>query len=281
MTDTARKPLSLLIQDHAASLSPTDRQLADLILGFPGEIASYSAVELAKMAGTSNAAVSRFVQRLGFRSYEDMKRHARDMRSEGFPTYLLEKNQTDTAGQIARHVHVSQQNIAGTFGALDPAELGAATAAISNAGKVVFAGMRNGHFLAKYLRWQVSEVCPNTVLLPSDGETVAETLAGLTKDDVIVVFAIRRLVPIVRAMIGLLPSLPAKTLFITDQHYRERYKPTWMLRCITQSPAPLDNHTAVLLLCHILADEVFRYRGDPGRNRLRDIEDMHHVLGEI
>lgn len=281
MTDIERKPLSLLIQERAAHLSPTDRQLADLILGFPGEIASYSAVELAKMAGTSNAAVSRFVHRLGFRTYEDMKRHARDMRSEGFPTYLLEKHQTDTAGQIARHVHVSQQNIVETFNSLDPAELSAATEGIATARKVVFIGMRNGHFLAKYLRWQISEVCPDTALLPCDGETIAESLVGLTKDDVIVVFAIRRLVPIIRAAIGLLPSLPARTLLVVDQHYRESYQPTWMLRCMTQSPAPLDNHAALLVLCHILADEIFRYRSDAGRQRLTSIEDMHHVLGEM
>lgn len=281
MTNVERKPLSLLIHEHAEHLSPTDRQLADLILGFPGEIASYSAVELAKMAGTSNAAVSRFVHRLGFRNYEDMKRHSRDMRSEGFPTYLLEKQQTDAAGQIARHVHVSQQNIAETFGALDPAELSAATEGIATARKVVFIGMRNGHFLAKYLRWQISEVCTDTVLLPCDGETIAESLTGLSKDDVIVVFAIRRLVPIIRAAIGLLPSLPARTLLIADQHYRESYQPTWMLRCMTQSPAPLDNHAALLVLCHILADEVFRFRSDAGHQRLTSIEDMHHVLGEI
>src|SRR5690606_23478725 len=110
-----RKPLSLLIHEHAGSTSPADRQLADVILSFPGDIASYTAVELAKMAGISNAAVSRFVHKLGFRNYEDMKRHAPDLRSEGVPNYLLEKDPTDTVGQIARHVHFGQQNIAETF----------------------------------------------------------------------------------------------------------------------------------------------------------------------
>ncbi len=281
MTDIARKPLSLIIQENAENLSPTDRQLADLILGFPGDIASYSAVELAKMAGTSNAAVSRFVQRLGFRTYEDMKHHARDLRSEGYPTYLLEKQQTDTTGQIARHVHVSQQNIVETFGALNPSDLHSASEAIATARKVIFVGMRNGHFLAKYLRWQISEVRPDTILLPNDGETIAESLAGLTEDDVIVVFALRRIVPIMRSVIELLPSLPARTLLLVDQHYREQYQPTWLLRSVTQSPAPLDNHTALLVLCHIMADEVFRYRGDTGRQRLTSIEDMHHLLGEM
>ncbi|CZT38088.1 MurR/RpiR family transcriptional regulator [Rhizobium sp. 9140] len=238
MSSNQRKPLSLLIHERAGSLSPADRQLADVILSFPGEIASYTAVELAKMAGISNAAVSRFVQKLGFRSYEDMKRHARDLRSEGAPNYLLEKGPTDTVGQIARHVHFGQQNIAETFSGLDPTALAAATQGIASAEKIVFVGVRNGHFLAKYLRWQISLVCLNTVLLPSDGETIAESLSSLTERDVVVVFAIRRLVPLIRATLALLPQLRARSLLIVDQHYREPLQPTWLLRCVTHSPSP-------------------------------------------
>ncbi|WP_188721171.1 hypothetical protein [Nitratireductor aestuarii] len=47
------------------------------------------------------------------------------------------------------------------------------------------------------------------------------------------------------------------------------------------SPSPLDNHAAVLVLCHIMADELFRLRGNTGRHRLTEVEDMHHLLGEI
>jgi DNA-binding MurR/RpiR family transcriptional regulator len=281
MDEKRRKPLSLLIQEHAGSLSPADRQLADLILSFPGEIASYTAAELARMAGTSNAAVSRFVHKLGFRNYEDMKRHSRELRREGFPNYLIDKDPGSTVEQIARQVGISQRNITETFATLDPGELDAAARAIASAGRIVFIGMRNGHFLAKYLRWQIGEVCGNTHLLPDNGETLAETLADLDERDIVVLFAIRRLVPVVRALIGMLPGLPVRTLFIADQHYREPFTPNWLLRCSTHSPSPLDNHTAVLLLCHILVDEVFRHRGKEGRNRLNRIEDMHHVLGEL
>lgn len=47
--------------------------------------------------------------------------------------------------------------------------------------------------------------------------------------------AIRRLVPIIRAAIGLLPSFPARTLLIVDQNYRESYQLAWMLRLMTQA----------------------------------------------
>lgn len=282
MTEPVQITLSLRIHEHADALSPTDRQIADLILNFPGEIASYSAIELAKMAGTSNAAISRFVQRLGFRNYEEMKHHARDMRTSGFPVYLLEKETVkDLPSQIERHVRVSSENISDTFGSMDPTVISAAVDGIVSARRVIFLGMRNGHFLAKYLRWQISEVHPRTELLPNDGETIAETLAGLTEQDVVVIFAIRRLVPMVRSVLNLVGSLKARTLFITDQHYREKARPTWEMKCATRSPSPLDNHVAVLLLCHLIADEAIRISGDAGRSRLNVIEDLHNIIGEI
>ena len=57
--------LSARIRSCYEDLSPTDRRLADLMLEYPGDIASYSASELARLTNVSNAAVSRFVQRLG------------------------------------------------------------------------------------------------------------------------------------------------------------------------------------------------------------------------
>jgi DNA-binding MurR/RpiR family transcriptional regulator len=276
------RSLSLLIQDHAAVLSPTDRQIADLILSFPGEIASYSANELAKMSGTSNAAVTRFVRRIGFRNYEEMKRHARDMRASGSPIYLMEKNGVRTLSeQIERHVSISLTNITETFSSIDPNVLSEATEGLASARRVVFVGMRNGYFLAQYLRWQISEVRERTELLPTAGETLAETLAGLTDKDVLVVFAIRRILPMISSVLDVARGLKCRTLVIADRYFADSGGYTWLLSCDTRSRSPLDNHVAVLALCHIIADEMMQVLGTVGRKRLSAIEDLHLELKEI
>jgi DNA-binding MurR/RpiR family transcriptional regulator len=276
------RSLSLLIQDHAAVLSPADRQIADLILSFPGEIASYSANELATMSGTSNAAVTRFVRRIGFRNYEEMKRHARDMRASGSPVYLMEKNGARTLSQqIERHVGVSLDNITETFANLDPGVLSEAVEGLASARRVVFVGMRNGHFLAQYLRWQISEVRDQTELLPAAGETLAETLAGLTEKDVLVIFAIRRILPMIRSVLEVARGLKVRTLVISDRYFAATEGYTWLLSCATRSRSPLDNHVAVLALCHVIADEMIQALGTAGRKRLSLIEDLHLELKEI
>src|SRR3954465_13839805 len=88
--------LSARIRSCYEDLSQTDRRLADLMLEYPGDIASYSASELARLTNVSNAAVSRFVQRLGFRNYEELRVLAREAKSWGSPLYLL--NHTPAAG---------------------------------------------------------------------------------------------------------------------------------------------------------------------------------------
>src|SRR5690349_16078146 len=105
---TAPHSLSGRIRACHEELSPTDRRLADLILEYPGDIASYSASELARIAGVSNAAVSRFVQRLGFRNYEELRVMAREARSWGSPLYLLDHGVgADRAGSVQAHFKTS------------------------------------------------------------------------------------------------------------------------------------------------------------------------------
>jgi DNA-binding MurR/RpiR family transcriptional regulator len=274
--------LTLLIQEHAERLSPTDRQIADLVLSFPGELASYSATELARMSGTSNAAVTRFVRRIGFRSYEEMKHHVRDIRRTGSPAYLMEKESVGTIGdQIKRHMLASLGNIENTFADLDPDALSEAVEGIATARRVAFIGMRNGHFLAKYLRWQVSECRGGTELLPRSGETLAESLVDLGADDVLVIFAIRRIVPSMRAVLALTKTLKCRTLIVADHFFHTDVRATWLLTCATRSPSPLDNHVSVLLLCHIIADELLQSLNAAGRKRLVAIEDMHLTIGEM
>src|ERR1700738_5273100 len=98
-TPDERRSVSIhaLVRAGYALLAPTERRVADLILNFPGELSGYSASELARMAKISNATVTRFVRRLGFQNYEEMRHHARAEREAGAPLYLLDGAFADPA----------------------------------------------------------------------------------------------------------------------------------------------------------------------------------------
>ena len=47
------------------------------------------------------------------------------------------------------------------------------------------------------------------------------------------------------------------------------------------APGPLDNHVAVIALCHLLANSVIELSDHAGRERLAGIEARHDAMGEF
>ena len=124
--------LSARIRSCYEDLSPTDRRLADLMLEYPGDIASYSASELARLTNVSNAAVSRFVQRLGFRNYEELRVLAREAKSWGSPLYLMNHAPAaNGADFVNAHLQACADNVSGTFQQIDPAVIDAVAEAVA------------------------------------------------------------------------------------------------------------------------------------------------------
>ncbi|HLS42296.1 MAG TPA: MurR/RpiR family transcriptional regulator, partial [Paenalcaligenes sp.] len=78
-------------------LHPAERRLGDFVCDFPGELASFSASELAELAHVSKATVTRFVKRLGYENYEEARRHARAERSTGSRFFLA--SSTDVSNE--------------------------------------------------------------------------------------------------------------------------------------------------------------------------------------
>jgi DNA-binding MurR/RpiR family transcriptional regulator len=270
------------VRDQLHELPPTERRLADLVLDFPGELASYTASELAALASVSNATVSRFIRRLGYENYDEARRHAREEKGSGSPLFLAAVKPAAEGGLVAAHEQQSHANLATTFNRISDAMTTDVAEAILAARKVRLVGYRNSHFLANYLRWQLIQVREYTSVIPGAGETLGEYLAGISHFDCVIIFALRRRVPQLARIVEHAAKVGAKTLYITDHTYGTDPLPvTWLVRCETQAPGPLDNHVAVLGLCHLLAARVLELAGPAGRRRLTAIEAAHDALDEL
>ena len=64
-------------------------------------------------------------------------------------------------------------------------------------------------------------------------------------------------------------------------HALEAPPPPLTFRCETRSLAALDTHVAALAVIHALAAELIPLTGEPGRARIRAIEDLHERLQEL
>ncbi|CAN7470962.1 MULTISPECIES: MurR/RpiR family transcriptional regulator [Ensifer] len=262
-------------------LHPAERRLGDFLCDFPGEVASYSAQELAALAHVSKATVSRFIQRLGYENYEEARRHARADKQTGSRLFLA--TSADTAGEQSVTAHVAQgvANIEATFLAISETQINAASAALLKARKVWVIGFRASHSFATYLQWQLTQVIENISAIPGGGQTLGEHLVSFTPDDVVIVFGLRRRIALMDALINQVEKSGARLLYITDEGVPFLSQAEWHFRCQTLAPGPLFNHVSVMALCHLLTTRCIETAGISGRNRLRGIEALNDALEEL
>ncbi|MBP1873588.1 HTH-type transcriptional regulator HexR [Ensifer adhaerens] len=262
-------------------LHPAERRLGDFLCDFPGEVASYSAQELAALAHVSKATVSRFIQRLGYDNYEEARRHARADKQTGSRLFLA--TSADTAGEQSVTAHVAQgvANIEATFLAISETQINAASAALLKARKVWVIGFRASHSFATYLQWQLTQVIENIAAIPGGGQTLGEHLVSFTPDDVVIVFGLRRRIALMDTLLGQVERSGARLLYITDEGVPFLSQAEWHFRCQTLAPGPLFNHVSVMALCHLLTTRCIETAGVTGRNRLRGIEALNDALEEL
>lgn len=277
MNATDRSFLSR-VRDTLDDLHPAERRLGDFVCDFPGELASYSASELAKLAQVSNATVTRFVRRLGYESYEEARRHARAERQTGSRLFM---STSGDAQSVAAHVAQGIANLEGTFASIGDTSVDAIADAILQARKTWVLGFRSSHAFADYLRWQLTQVVENIVTIPGPGETLGEHLVSVDDRDVAIVFGLRRRVAQMETILSAIEKSGAKLLYLTDEGAPLRQSTTWHFRCQTLAPGALFNHVSVMAICHLIATRAIERAGAIGRARLRGIEKFGDSLEEL
>ena len=277
--------LEARIHAHYAVLPPAEKRLGDLLLSFPGDIATYSAGELADAAGTSRAAASRFFQRLGYRDFNEARQQARDAKRWGSPVYLSSGGQAASgpASQpIADHLAQESHNLTRTLEAIRPDRLRDAVDAIAHARRVHVAGFRNSHMLAGYLQRQLQIVRPDVALLPKSGQTLAEDLVDIVEGDVLIMVGMRRRVGMVSRILEIARQQGARTLLLTDPSAAEpTHHANWTFSCEVRSQSLFDSYSAAMSVINLLCTSLFHHELNRGQERLKRIETLHDELDEL
>ena len=262
-------------------LHPAERRLGEFLCDFPGELASYDAQELARLANVSKATVSRFVRRLEYASYDEARRHAREEQRSGSRLFLSHPGDANPEASLMAAVEQGKVNLDRTFATIPQAEIDALARAMLGARKVWIVGFRASHPLADYLRWQLTQVIENVVSIPGGGETLGEHLASVAAEDCVIAFGLRRRVAGMEALLDYLAASKAPLAYITDEGLEPDRRARWHMRCQTASNGPLFNHVAVMALCHVLIARTIELSGPSGRGRLRRIELANDTLDEL
>lgn len=265
------------IEKHYAELGPQEQKAADTLLDRLGDLAVYNAAELAELSGVSKATISRLFRRLGYADFNEVKEHARTLRSSGVP---LPTQGPD--GGISLHLAADRQNLGRLFETFDDDRLLGVARQVAGARNVLLIGFRNSFPIALHLREQLLQCRSSVNLAPQPGQSVAEELAGLGDADVVILLGFRRRPQGFDGVLKAAAATGASTILIGDPSARwlAGGASTW-IECRVEGSAAFDSYAAAMSLMSAIANGVLAAVGRPGRDRVREITGIFDSLGEI
>lgn len=170
--------LALRIQERLDKLPPSERKLAALVLDRQDDILTYSATELAALAGVSKATAARLFQSLGYRDFNEVRLQAREERNrtEPFARSAVPAAAATGGRSIGAHLRLEVANLTRTFEELRPDVLDRAAALLADAPRLWLLGTGAEEGLVRHARLLFARVRPDVQLLGA-GAVLAEDLA--------------------------------------------------------------------------------------------------------
>ena len=251
------------IRDAYDALPLGERKLAELILEMRGDLAAYSATELASRAGVSKATGARLVRRLGYADFHEMRQQARNSFQNGSPLAELSSGH-GLEGTLAQHLGHDIACLTRTVETIRSDQAQSAVNMLTAAQRVTVVGFRNSYPLAFYARELLVQVRPRVNLLPVTGQTASEELSDLDADDAILAFA------------------EARTILMGDSSLGDVGKAADVVfRCFSRGARLFDSYVAAMSLVNYLASDVALALGAAAQERLRRIESLHDEFNDL
>lgn len=281
MFHMAMMSLAQSIHDQYDSLPVGERKFADILLEIEGELASYSATELAARAGVSKATATRLVRRLGFDDYLQMRQQAREAKRSGSPLASLSALAGER-GTLGAHLEHDVACLVQTFDGASADRVRCAIEILTTARRIWVIGFRNSHALALYARELLVQVKPDVRLLPAPGQTVAEELSTLGHDDAVLMLGFRRRPPVLTRILRAATQAGAHVVLLADPSFGAADNMAQVtLRCISRGSSLFDSYVAPVSLVNYLCAGVTTALGETAQARLRRIEQLHDELVEL
>lgn len=275
------KALDVRILDLYESLTPLERQLANVVLEHQRDFSSYSATELARRAEVSKATAARLFRRLGYASFDEARRQARSLRHWGSPLNILDTldSADDMRPNVLTHVQTDLANITRTFEALDGASIGRAADLLSKAERIWVIGFRASQPLAESLLYWLSVVRPGVRLIEGSGLAFAEAAIDMHQGDAALAIGFRRRTRMLRALLKRAKDVRVKIVLITDVSASTTAKlADVVLRCHSRPSYLFDSYAAVISVMNYLTAAVALRLGEGARKRMSEIDDLHEAL---
>lgn len=281
--------LILRIQDKYARLTTSEQRLADILVASDDNILTYSATELAQLAGISKATVARFFQKLGYADFNEVRTQAREERNRTQPYQvmvadtLVARNKPQQSVSISEHLEMEVANITRTFETLNTELLRDSAKLIKQAPCVWFLGLGIEAGLAQYGRVLLSRVRPNVQVLGATQGAWAEDLAMTGPKDVLIILNLGVGHRVVKSILSFAKTTRMKVIVIADHFsikYLKRYADL-IIPCYVASPALGSSHIAIVSTLRLITLAYVDIAKNTAEQRSQIIGDINEELDDF
>lgn len=273
-----------LIRSRYDDLSPSDRKLSDVIVAHQKDLATYSATELAQLAGVSKASAARYFKRIGYQDFNEFRTAIRARVSSESPLFNLDRvAQTgDPHPGFTSHIEADIRSLATTLERLDSGELNRALELLKNARRIWVVGYRNGYASAFYAHALFSHAKADVSLINEAASKSADVLVDMEKHDVLFAVDFRRRTRLLPKVVRVAREAGASVVLLTYAPLSDvASQSNVVLHCPTQGSAIFDSYVAAMSIVNYLGMELVTDAHASSRRRMQRIERIHQMLDDL
>ncbi|MBT4091093.1 MAG: MurR/RpiR family transcriptional regulator [Deltaproteobacteria bacterium] len=240
-------------------LTPTERKPARILLdNYPME-GLVTIAQFAKKAKVSGPTVLRLVAKLGFARYPEFQNKLRQELQARLET-PVQKTPKQAKKSVRSHDFIAEfsdtvcQNIKKSFKNIPVSEINSVTQSLGNTQQAVYLiGGRYTFVMAEHFYLHLHAIRPNVSHIDRQSSTWADHLLDIKKNDLVIVFDIRRYQDDIVSFAGKALKMGAKIILFTDQWLSPIASIAHHVFTLqTKAPSNWDSSTAIMTLIDLI-----------------------------
>jgi DNA-binding MurR/RpiR family transcriptional regulator len=278
--------LALRIQERFEKLAPSERKLAQLVLDRQDDILTYSATELAELAGVSKATAARLFQSLGYRDFNEVRLQAREERNRTAPFHQSAAPPAESSGarSVGAHLQAEIANLTRTFEEMRSDTVAAAAELIAEAPRVWLLSHGAEEGLMRYARLQLARLRPDVMLLGAQPGSWGEDLALTGPRDALLIASVAPRPKILRPLVDYARTTRMNVVAITDPRgalWAQRFARVVLTAHVASSRTGGASHTAIFSVLRLLSSALADRIGRAAAQRSELIAEIHEELDDL
>ncbi|MCG8565287.1 MAG: MurR/RpiR family transcriptional regulator [Desulfobacterales bacterium] len=237
------------ITEHAAKLTPTEKQIADHLMRTYPNCLLKNASELAREVEVNVSTMTRFFQKIGYKNIREAQCEFRDdvsfQLSSPIEQMSLEENLDSDDKMLQKSMETDMVNIQKFYKELSVEALYALTDLLSDIQQEVYIASDSGRAqgLAHYLFSQLRAVRPSVTHLKGNPLDLANDMTELNSKSVLIIFDLRPYAKLNQQIVRIFGKCGGTVVAITDSPLSPIGEGADLVFTIpTQSPSPFESY---------------------------------------